>query len=301
MKKLLAVDLDGTLLYPKRPLTLMTRANERFLKRWIKEGNEVVLATGRNSMMQPKVEKKLGVSLPLIGCNGGFIMENGTVVFGEPLPKGFCADLFLKEVGKYGIQAWTLMDSSPKDYLYFSDGLFPLLPYFMKIYYFFLFRYREITVMKKDVFFSRLKQDGIYKIMPVFGVTSKKNTKTALEAYYPLYDNYGGKVNLGISESAIEITSKDASKGNAVMKIAQRKGYAREDVWVIGDSGNDISMFKLFPHSFVMGHSAQWIREHAAHVVERVSGIERYYEDQNLLADDAETFEKRKDLPIKPR
>lgn len=301
MKKLLAVDLDGTLLYPKRPLSLLTRDNERFLKHWIKDGNEVILVTGRNSMMLKKFEKKLGVPLAFLGCNGAFTMEDDKVLFGDPLPDGFCADLFIREVGKYGIQAWTLMDSSPKDYIYFNEDLFPLTPFFLKIYYFFLFRYREITVMNKDVFYSRLKQDGIYKVMPVFGSVGEKGKIRALEAFAPLQYKYEKDANLSISESVIEITSKGSSKGNALSKYALKKGYSVNDVWCIGDSGNDISMFKKFPHSFVMEHSPLWVKEHAAHVVKRVSGIELFYDNPKLLEGDEQFFLSHQDMPIKPR
>lgn len=72
MKKLLAVDLDGTLFYPQRRFALMTRKNLKFLKDFIADGNEVVVATGRNCRMLKKIEKKLGTKLTMIGCKGSF-------------------------------------------------------------------------------------------------------------------------------------------------------------------------------------------------------------------------------------
>ena len=66
MKKLLAVDLDGTLFYPQRRFALMTRKNLKFLKDFIADGNEVVVATGRNCRMLKKIEKKLGTKLTMM-------------------------------------------------------------------------------------------------------------------------------------------------------------------------------------------------------------------------------------------
>lgn len=57
MKKLLAVDLDGTLFYPQRRFALMTRKNLKFLKDFIADGNEVVVATGRNCRMLKKLKR----------------------------------------------------------------------------------------------------------------------------------------------------------------------------------------------------------------------------------------------------
>ena len=48
MIKLLATDLDGTLFYPKRKFTLMTRKNAKFLKDFYNAGGKVMLVTGRN-------------------------------------------------------------------------------------------------------------------------------------------------------------------------------------------------------------------------------------------------------------
>ena len=56
MKKILALDLDGTLFYPKGHKRLVSKKNTSFLKRFVEEGNKVVLVTSRT---QEFCEKKI--------------------------------------------------------------------------------------------------------------------------------------------------------------------------------------------------------------------------------------------------
>ena len=46
---------------------------------------------------------------------------------------------------------------------------------------------------------------------------------------------------------------------------------------VVGDSGNDISMFEAYQkNSFCMEHSPDAVKKHAAHVVKRFYDLEKY-------------------------
>ena len=47
MGKLLAVDLDGTLFYPKQHTKCISKKNVKFLQKWIDQGNKVVLISSR--------------------------------------------------------------------------------------------------------------------------------------------------------------------------------------------------------------------------------------------------------------
>lgn len=300
MKKLLAVDLDGTLFYPKRSLTLMTRKNYRFLKDFISQGNEVVLATGRNSMMLPKLEKKLGCTLTLIGCNGGFIMRDGKILDSHPLQQERCAAMYVDLREEFQVMAWTAMDSGDKDYIYFKDGLGKFMKPLVKVYYFFKFKYCEHTVMRRDAFIEKIKAGEVYKIMSMYGV-GRKAVHKALLATEPVREKYGDWFNVANSKTVLEITDKEASKGKALLKYAMDNGYSIDDVYCVGDSENDVSMFKLFPHSFAMDNAYDWVKEHATHVVRRVSDIRDYVDDPTLCEKDVEYFERHKNDPIKPR
>jgi hydroxymethylpyrimidine pyrophosphatase-like HAD family hydrolase len=62
----------------------------------------------------------------------------------------------------------------------------------------------------------------------------------------------------------IEITAKNVSKGEALKHISRDYNL----IIAIGDSGNDISMFKEASLSFCMSHAPENVKKHASYVVD---------------------------------
>lgn len=65
----------------------------------------------------------------------------------------------------------------------------------------------------------------------------------------------------------IEITNKDAQKGLILEKVIKLKGLEKEEVMVLGDGMNDITLFECFPYSFATGNAEKEIKELAYKVV----------------------------------
>ena len=59
MAKLLAIDLDGTLFYPKRKRKCICKKNVLFLRKWIDAGNKVVLVTSRSTQFVEKLNDEI--------------------------------------------------------------------------------------------------------------------------------------------------------------------------------------------------------------------------------------------------
>ena len=59
MSKLLAVDLDGTLFYPKQVTHRISKKNVAFLRKWIDAGNKVVLVSSRSNDFTNKLDKEI--------------------------------------------------------------------------------------------------------------------------------------------------------------------------------------------------------------------------------------------------
>ena len=78
--KVIATDLDGTLFYPKRRITMIPKKNVLFLRRFIDEGGKELLVSGRNLDYLNKVKKKLDRPVDLAGCNGAFIKVEDTFI-----------------------------------------------------------------------------------------------------------------------------------------------------------------------------------------------------------------------------
>lgn len=66
----------------------------------------------------------------------------------------------------------------------------------------------------------------------------------------------------------IEVTHITAQKGIILAKVAEKMGFEREEVLVLGDSFNDYSMFKEFPESVAMENAIPEIKEIAKYITD---------------------------------
>jgi hypothetical protein len=82
--RLLALDIDGTLLRSDRTVSPRTR---RAVGRARAAGVRVVLVTGRRHPSARRVARDLGVDVPLVLHNGALVIEDGRVLRCRPLPR----------------------------------------------------------------------------------------------------------------------------------------------------------------------------------------------------------------------
>ncbi|CUU50456.1 Cof-type HAD-IIB family hydrolase [Clostridium beijerinckii] len=66
----------------------------------------------------------------------------------------------------------------------------------------------------------------------------------------------------------IEITDITAQKGIILAKVAEKMGFKRDEVLVLGDSFNDYSMFTEFKESVAMGNAIPEIKEIAKYITD---------------------------------
>lgn len=79
----------------------------------------------------------------------------------------------------------------------------------------------------------------------------------------------------------IEINHIDAQKGLILKKVVQKFGYKEEEVLVLGDSFNDMSMFKEFTNSVAMGNA-----------IDEIKAVAKYETDTNDKAGVAKAIHK---------
>ena len=64
-----------------------------------------------------------------------------------------------------------------------------------------------------------------------------------------------------------EVCDKNAQKGLILEKVIALKGLQKEEVAVLGDGMNDLTLFECFPYSFTMGNGEQAIKDLAYRIV----------------------------------
>ena len=65
----------------------------------------------------------------------------------------------------------------------------------------------------------------------------------------------------------VEVTDQKAQKGYILEKVIAMRGLSRDEVMVIGDGMNDISLFECFPNSYAPSNACEKIKELAGTVV----------------------------------
>lgn len=273
MAKLIATDLDGTLFYPKDKTEMIYKPNLFFLQSFIDDGGKVVLISGRSFKFCLKVIEKIGRPCQAISYNGACVYDGNKILNINSIPNEEAKEIIKDIYETY---------KNPGVFLMTEKGLFIHLVYKSKlirkgyeIYYKNQKIYAEDLIPGEDDYLQELETGHIYKIMIFFGLGKKKKEKAsnANKIIRNVYDN----VEANWSDNVIEITAKGCSKAHALKTLVERDGINPEDVYVVGDSGNDISMFKAFPeHSFCMGHSPQSVRKHAKYTIDKFESLSRY-------------------------
>lgn len=69
------------------------------------------------------------------------------------------------------------------------------------------------------------------------------------------------------AKTLLEVTAKGATKGAMVLRLAERLGIARENVYCAGDEANDISMLQAAAEGFAPSNCAEPVRHCGATIV----------------------------------
>lgn len=275
MNKLIATDLDGTLFYPKKRVRMISSKSLKFLRKHFDEGGRIVLVSGRNSNFLDKVAKKIDRPIDMIGCNGAFIKAKG-----EYIRNVFFDNVRLKEIlddieKTHHPKTFFLMSENNE---FIMRDNFESLTYCIgyNLWNFSQGIYKEPFIVSKEKYEKVFKEEKIRKIMIFFGI-GKKNINASKLANKAIREKYGNEIEASWSSQMIEISPSQCSKSEGLKNYINYFKINHSDVYVVGDSGNDISMFNEFPeNSFCMNHSTDSIKKYAKHVIKRFSDLKDY-------------------------
>lgn len=274
MAKLLATDLDGTLMYPYRYFHLVPRKNILFLRKWIDKGNRLVLISSRGPEFMERLRKEIKRDFDYISYTSSYICCNGKIIKDESIP-GKDVMSILEEISH---------DLNPKAYLVNQKNE-PLLIknvsgvglgflFIYKLYWLIQGKKREKYLLNNEYFDEHVSKGNIYKIMVFFGLRKSRN-KISKEANKILRDKFPN-IECSWSHIVNEITPKNCNKGAGLEYYCKYLNILPEDVYVVGDSGNDISMFNLFhENSYAMAKAYPSVKKYAKHTISRVYHLDK--------------------------
>lgn len=280
MAKLLATDLDGTLFYPKKRIKLISKRTKHFIQKFIDDGNHFVVVSGRNIGPCNRIFSKIDREGIAVGCNGSFITENGKIISCKTFEPEIIHKVIAYIDEHYPVRGYYVMS---KDNEFVQRNKYKSLFYrFVNLlWYFFEGALRNPYEINEEKFYKIIDEGRAFKVMVMFGV-SKKSIKRCSEANKELFKIFGNEIESSWSNEMIEISPYGCSKSNGLKFVENYLKINHDDVFVVGDSGNDISMFKEYQaNSFCMKHAPLSVSKYASHTIKHFENIEDYlYEDK---------------------
>ena len=281
--KVIATDLDGTLFFPKRIFRMLTRRNKIFLRNFIDEGGRLLIVSGRNHLYLNKVKEKIKRQVDDCGCNSAFIDVDNKEIKNVALDNKRIKEVLIDIKKRFDVSGIFLMTEShnmimPKKQFKFIHRIG------YKFYELFQGTYAEVRVKSDELIKQELDHGRVYKVMMFFGI-SKKTISICMEANRRMRELYPD-LEFSWCGELIEITPKGCSKAEGIKQYLDYLKIKHHNVMVVGDSGNDISMFRSFENSFCMSHASMKIRKYANHIIYSVSDLEKYLDKEEEIKGD---------------
>jgi Cof subfamily protein (haloacid dehalogenase superfamily) len=250
--RLLATDIDGTLLNPQFQISPGDLAA---LKRANAAGIEVVLVTGRRHTFALPIAKQLGFDVWLISSNGAVTRSlSGETFHRDMMPRTTCLRL-CKAMQEFRGHTVLTFDQEMKGAIVLErlDALNESIRRWLEKN----MAYIELVVPIEDA----LVKDPV-QAMFCGSMARMAEALVALE-------------NSGLNEQVtilrteyperdllmIDVLHAGCSKGHALKRWANWRGYRRDEVMAIGDNHNDIEMLEFAGHPFIMGNACEELRE----------------------------------------
>jgi Cof subfamily protein (haloacid dehalogenase superfamily) len=249
--RLLAVDIDGTLLNPQfriseTDLAAMRRAHD--------EGVEITLVTGRRHSFALPIAQQLGFDFWLISSNGAVTRSMaGETFHRDLLPAETCRKLCAAMREFRGNTVLTF-DSEAKGALvleHMSELNESIQRWMEKNLQFIDFVIPIEDALTRDpvqaMFCGSIPR--MRQALTTLEASGLDEDITVLRTEYPPRDLL-----------MIDVLNRECSKGHAVQRWAEHRGIPREQVMAIGDNYNDIEMLAFAGMPFIMGNAAAELR-----------------------------------------
>lgn len=232
MYKIVASDLDGTLLTSDHKITPFTK---QVLTQLHQQGTDFIFATGRHHIDVANMREKLGIPAFMITSNGAHVHNSDNeIIFKQNLPEDIIATIMdmLKDdieihINIYRSDDWLINKEESNNGC--CQGHFPY-----KIF---------------DV-----KNPPLEDVAKIFITREDKDHDKLVLWEDKIKENFSDRANIAFSTPyCLEIMDRGVSKGHALDAVAKMKGYGLKDCIAFGDGMNDFEMLSMAAKGVVMG------------------------------------------------
>lgn len=115
-------------------------------------------------------------------------------------------------------------------------------------------------------------------------ITLHGNEEEVIQSFNRLEQLFVEDIDTFIShETAVDVMPKAINKGNGLRSLIEKLGIESHEIACVGDSFNDIAMFELTPHSYVMSTAHPEVQAKADTVVDHVHEAIEDLEKKGIL------------------
>lgn len=223
MKKLIALDLDGTTLDQN---SLITERTRKVLKRATQDGHTVVIATGRPYRMSENFYRELQLTTPMINFNGALVHLPGKKWIGE-LETSFNKQIVFDILAEKEKLQLDFVAAENRETFYIDD----------------------LNFFDKQLFASEASNDNL-----LTQTSLRKDPTSMLIRSQPtnvsqvseqLKEQFGNAIEVntwGGPNAILEVVAKGIQKAKGLAHLANTLDFSAQDVIAFGDEHNDVEM-----------------------------------------------------------
>lgn len=243
--KLIAFDMDGTLLNTEKKISRKTAAA---IKDASEHGKVIVLSTGRGLAELVEFLPDLQGVRYLICVSGGYIYDTVTqgFIYSNPL-----SDENIKSILKISRQEETMIQMLSDLSVAAKKDLDRLEDFHMGVY---RPLYERVCTIVEDMYeYYKTQKPQIAKL---------NLYHTSVEARERTFERLS-KLNIEAVRSEItstECSSKGVTKGTGLLKLCEYLGISVEETIAVGDADNDIEILKTAGLSIAMGNARESVK-----------------------------------------
>lgn len=249
MKKLLASDIDGTLIRNGK----IEECDKESILKLRKSNNIFGVSTGRPYKGVMSLTNEYGIDIDFyVLLNGAYILDkNLNVLKREIIPYHIVRSIF----EKYDNYTLFGVEEGMQTFLLHGENIF----YWDDIYKRTIDELEDKECLLISINFVNNSLEEIDKIC------------------YEINKEFSDNVVAYRNAQFVDVVPKGCSKGSGVKQVCEMLNITMDNVYTIGDSFNDVSMFNITKNSFSFPTVEENLKKHANYIVDSVSEcIEKY-------------------------
>jgi len=260
MYKLIAIDLDGTLLDDRKRVP---EENILVIRELIDRGYEIVIATGRRYWEAKELIKEIDRNMVILANNGNIVreFENDRLLIKKYLNMEDFRKL-IRESKKRNLHPLILVDD-------YENGIDIIVEAGNASDFHRIYISRAQNRYKEVEDYLTMEDANILSVAYAGNKKDMEGLYDYINERYPNIYKTHLMENIKLAEALLEIMNPLGDKWLSLLEYAKEKGIDKSEIIAIGDDNNDIEMIKNSGCGIAMKNGSKYVKEVADIITEK--------------------------------